>query len=478
MTVVEKINVTPSLCQQMDSTLAAQKAAYQAAPMPSFEQRKEQLIALKSALKKHKTALCQALEQDYGQRSHQDSLIADIMPSIANINYNLRRLKKWMKPSRRHAGLMLAPAKVSVHYQPVGVVGIIVPWNFPVTLSLGPLITAIAAGNRAMLKLSEFTPATNRVLKSLLAEAFDGNCVAAFEGEADAAAYFSQLSFDHLIFTGSTAVGHHVMRAAADNLTPVTLELGGKSPVLIADDIPMNLAVERMIFGKCMNAGQICVAPDYVLVPEGREKEFVDEFKRQFNCLYPNGAANRDFSSVISPRQYQRLISWLDEAQSLGATVHPCHDNARDNEQHRMIPHLLTDVAPEATLMQQEIFGPLLPVIGYQDLEQAINYIQERPRPLALYLMSLNVETQERVKLATHSGGMGINETVLHVAADDAPFGGIGPSGMGHYHGKEGFLTLSHAKTVLSRGTFTTAKLIIPPYGRWWQKLMLAFFMR
>ncbi|PSW19358.1 coniferyl-aldehyde dehydrogenase [Photobacterium sanctipauli] len=478
MTVVEKINVTPSLCQHMDSTLATQRAAFQAAPLPSLEQRILQLKALKQAIKQHKEALCVALEEDYGKRSHQDTMLSDILPSIAGINYSLRRLKRWMKPSRRHAGLLLTPAKVSVHYQPLGVVGIIVPWNFPVTLSLGPLIAAIGAGNRAMIKLSEFTPATNKVLKSLIADAFDNDYVTTFEGEAEAAAHFSRLPFDHLIFTGSTAVGHHVMRAAADNLTPVTLELGGKSPVLIADDIAMELAVERLIFGKCMNAGQICVAPDYILVPEGKEQAFISEFKRQFNRLYPQGVNSPDFTSVINTRQYQRLTSWLEEAEKLGAKVHPCHNHARDDAQHRMIPHLLSQVPDEATLMQQEIFGPLLPIVSYKGLDQAIDYIQQRPRPLALYLMSLEPETQNKVRQLTHSGGMAINDTVLHVAADDAPFGGIGPSGIGHYHGKEGFLALSHAKTVLARGKLTTTSLITPPYGRWWQKLMLAFFTR
>ncbi|WP_036829981.1 aldehyde dehydrogenase family protein, partial [Photobacterium sanctipauli] len=243
-------------------------------------------------------------------------------------------------------------------------------------------------------KLSEFTPATNKVLKSLIADAFDNDYVTTFEGEAEAAAHFSRLPFDHLIFTGSTAVGHHVMRAAADNLTPVTLELGGKSPVLIADDIAMELAVERLIFGKCMNAGQICVAPDYILVPEGKEQAFISEFKRQFNRLYPQGVNSPDFTSVINTRQYQRLTSWLEEAEKLGAKVHPCHNHARDDAQHRMIPHLLSQVPDEATLMQQEIFGPLLPIVSYKGLDQAIDYIQQRPRPLALYLMSLEPETQ------------------------------------------------------------------------------------
>lgn len=478
MTVAENIQIQPEYCTEMDRMLHTQQVAFLEAPMPSLDERKKSLTALKQAIKQHREALCQALADDYGQRHRQDSLVADIVPCINNINYSLKRLKRWMKPSRRHAGLMLSPAKVSVHYQPVGVVGIVVPWNFPVMLSLGPLISALAAGNRAMIKLSEFTPATNKVLRSLIEDTFQPEQVAVFEGETDAAAHFTQLPFDHLLFTGSTAVGHHVMRAAASNLTPVTLELGGKSPVIVAEDMPIDLAVERILFGKCMNAGQICVAPDYILVPKGQTKTFIDSFIAQFNRHYPNGVDNTDFASVINPRQFQRLCLWLDEATQLGAEVFPCHDNARSDDRHRLIPHLLSNVPEQATLMNEEIFGPLLPVIEYDQMADAIRFIQQRPRPLALYLMSQDPAVQKHVRDCTISGGMAINETLLQVAADDAPFGGVGPSGMGHYHGKEGFLTFSKAKTVLTQHKYATTGLIKPPYNRWWQKLMLGFFMR
>ncbi|PSW04988.1 coniferyl aldehyde dehydrogenase [Photobacterium lipolyticum] len=462
----------------MQNTLKEQRSRFLAQPMPDHALRISQLKALKHALLQHKTALCEALNQDYGQRSQQDSLMADILPCVMNISYTIRHLKKWMKPSKRHAGLLLAPGKVEVVYQPLGVVGIVVPWNFPVMLSIGPLITALAAGNRAMIKLSEFTPHTNKVLRKLLAEIFQPQQVAVFEGEADVAAAFSALPFDHLIFTGSTAVGRHVMRTAADNLTPVTLELGGKSPTLIAPDMPVGLAVERMIYGKSLNAGQICVAPDYVLVPEDKVDNFVAEYKKQFNKMYPKGVANKDFASIINERQYQRLSSWLEEAEHKGATVIPCHEHNRDDLQHRMITHLVLNTSNEMTLMQEEIFGPLLPVIPYREVNDALEYIQQRPRPLALYLMSFDAELQQRVKATSHAGGMCINEAVFHAAADDAPFGGVGSSGMGHYHGKEGFLTFSKAKTVLSRGKINTAKLVTPPYGGWLQKMMLAFFLR
>lgn len=454
------------------------KQACQAQPMPSLAQRRSRLTALKSALLAHKQALCDALALDYGQRSDYDSLVADILPCVMQINYSLKRLKGWMRPARRHPGLLLAPARVEVHYQPLGVVGIMVPWNFPVMLSLGPLIGAIAAGNRAMIKLSEFTPHTNAALRTLLAQVFDDDEVVLIEGDAGLAAAFSTLPFDHLLFTGSTAVGRQVMAAAAPQLTPLTLELGGKSPCLIAPDMPLALAVERMIFGKSLNAGQICVAPDYVLLPRGQEQGFIEAYQTHFRRLYPKGLDSPDYGSIINAAQYERLTAWLAEAKQAGAQAHPCASPARDDGARRLVPHLLTEVPGHCQLMQQEIFGPLLPLVPYDSIEEAIAYVAARPRPLALYLMSLDETLQSRLIRETHAGGMAINECLFQVAADDAPFGGIGPSGMGHYHGHEGFLTFSKAKTVLRRGRFSTGNLIHPPYRRWYQRLMMALFLR
>ena len=454
------------------------KQACQAQPMPSLAQRRSRLTALKSALLAHKQALCDALALDYGQRRDYDSLAADILPCVMQINYSLKRLKGWMKPARRHPGLLLAPARVEVHYQPLGVVGIMVPWNFPVMLSLGPLIGAIAAGNRAMIKLSEFTPHTNAALRTLLEAVFDDDEVVLIEGDAGLAAAFSTLPFDHLLFTGSTAVGRQVMAAAAPQLTPLTLELGGKSPCLIAPDMPLALAVERMIFGKSLNAGQICVAPDYVLLPRGQEQPFIEAYQAHFRRLYPKGLDSPDYGSIINGAQYERLTAWLAEAKQAGAEVHPCASPARDDGTRRLVPHLLTEVPGHCQLMQQEIFGPLLPLVPYDSIEEAIAYVAARPRPLALYLMSLDPALQHRLIRETHAGGMAINECLFQVAADDAPFGGIGPSGMGHYHGHEGFLTFSKAKTVLRRGRFSAGTLIHPPYRRWYQRLMMALFLR
>lgn len=461
----------------LESLFQAQRSAFDTAPFPDLHQRRSALTRLKTQLLANRDALCQALSQDYGQRSSQDSLIADVLPCIQQINYTHRRLGRWMKQSRRHSGLLLAPASLSVHYQPLGVVGIMVPWNFPVMLSIGPLITALAAGNRAMIKLSEFTPQTNAVLRTLLADCFNPDEVAVVEGGADVAAQFSALPFDHLLFTGSTAVGRKVMEAASRNLTPVTLELGGKSPCLIAPDMPLALAIERLIYGKCLNAGQICVAPDYILLPRGQEEAFVAAFQQAFARRYPKGLASRDYSSVVSEAHYQRLCRWLTQAQALGAKVASAAEPARDEANHRLLPQIVWNVPEQCELMQQEIFGPLLPLEPYDSIDEAIAYIRARPRPLACYLMSFEPTLQQRVIREVHAGGMAINETLFQVAADDAPFGGIGASGMGHYHGHEGFLTFSKAKTVLLRGRFTTGSLIHPPYG-WVQRLMLWLFLR
>lgn len=458
--------------------LNTQRNDFNESPMPSLAVRIAQLTKLKTALLNHKTALQDALCADFGHRSFDDSLISDILPCINNINYTIKNLKKWIKPERRHLSLLFMPAKLNVHYQPLGVIGIISPWNFPVMLSIGPLITAIAAGNRAMLKLSEFTPSTNQQITTMLSSIFDDKHVACIQGEADIAAAFSALPFDHLIYTGSTTVGRQVMTAAAKNLTPVTLELGGKSPVIIAEDMPMDMAVERLIYGKCLNAGQICVAPDYVLVPEHKQQAFIAAYKYQFKQMYGEIKHNKDYTSIINSRQFERLQSLLTDAQAKGAHIESANDEAIDRQSRKIPTQLITQVTDEMGISQEEIFGPLLPIIPYKTLNDALEYVNKRPRPLALYLMSLNKNTQQQVLTQTHSGGVCINETVFHVAADDAPFGGIGPSGMGHYHGKEGFLTFSHAKTVLSRGKINTGTFIHPPYGGKIGALIIKIFLR
>jgi coniferyl-aldehyde dehydrogenase len=392
----------------------------------------------------------------------------------------MKRVKKWMKPQRRHVNTMFLPARAKVIYQPLGVVGIIVPWNYPIFLALGPLITALASGNRAMIKVSEFTPNTNKVFHQLITSCFAESEVAVIEGEADVAAKFSEIPFDHMLFTGSTQVGRHVMRAASENLTPVTLELGGKSPALIAPDMPPKTAIQRLLWGKTLNSGQTCVSPDYILCPEGKLEEVIKEARIQFQAMYPSPSTNPDYTSVINDRQYARLNGLLQEVETQGTRVENLtNDDSKALKDKRKIPlTLIINPSNDSLIMKDEIFGPLFPIITYKTVEDALTYIHQRPRPLALYLFSFDKELQNKCAYSTHSGALTVNDAVMHVAQDDIPFGGIGPSGMGHYHGKEGFLTLSKAKPVFSQGRLFLGGLVHPPYGTFIHKLIYKLFIR
>ncbi|NNA58938.1 coniferyl aldehyde dehydrogenase [Pseudomonas koreensis] len=461
--------------EELDRLFAAQRAAYTANPMPPAAQRQQWLKALRDLLSNERQALVDAISTDFSHRSADETLLAELMPSLHGIHYASRHLKGWMKSSRRKVGMAFQPASAKVVYQPLGVVGIIVPWNYPLYLAIGPLVGALAAGNRVMLKLSESTPATGLLLKALLARIFPEDLVCVVLGESDVGVAFSRLRFDHLLFTGATSIGKHVMRAAAENLTPVTLELGGKSPAIVSRDVPLKDAAERIAFGKTLNAGQTCVAPDYVLVPQDRVGAFVEAYRQVVNRFYPTLADNPDYTAIINERQLARLNSYVSDATSKGALLIPLFEQG----QGRRMPHsLLLNVTDEMTVMQDEIFGPLLPIVPYQDLDQAFAYINQRPRPLALYYFGYDKHEQNRVLHETHSGGVCLNDTLLHVAQDDMPFGGIGPSGMGHYHGHEGFLTFSKAKGVLIKQRFNAAKLIYPPYGKSIQKLIQKLFIR
>lgn len=430
------------------------KEATNKLPASTISYRAEKLIQLRAELVLNIPQLITALSDDYGHRSAEDTLVADIVPCLSNIDYTLEHLSEWASPSIREAGKLLEmTSDVEVIYQPKGVVGIITPWNFPILLSIEPLIAAFSAGNRAMIKLSELTPRLNIALRNVLAKVFSETEVVVIEGESNLGAEFSRLPFDHLFFTGSPRVGKLVMRAAADNLTPVTLELGGKSPVIVDTKVSISMAVERIICGKSLNSGQVCVAPDYVLLPEGKEQEFVAEYKTQFSKLYPEGIDSPQWTSVVNTTQFNRQLALIQSELDQGKTVIPVHSNAINESEHRMVTHLVINPELSSTVMEEEIFGPILPLITYKKLDDALAIISSKDKPLALYLMSDDKVLQERIKQTMHSGGMCINDAIFHIAADDAPFGGIGGSGMGHYHGKEGFLTFSHAKTVLTTGT-------------------------
>lgn len=461
--------------EALEPLLAAQRAAYRANPMPSAEQRRAWLKALRELILGEKQALIEAVSRDFSNRAAEETLLAEIMPSLHGIDYASKHLGKWMKPSRRSVGLAFQPAAAKVVYQPLGVVGVIVPWNYPLYLAFGPLIGALAAGNRVMIKMSESTPATSQLVKDLLARVFPEDMVAVVLGEAEVGQAFSRLPFDHLLFTGATSIGKHVMRAAAENLVPVTLELGGKSPAIVSADVPLADAAERIAFGKTMNAGQTCVAPDYVLVPQDRLEGFVAAYRAAVQRFYPKLENNPDYTAIINERQLGRLKGYIADAEAKGAQLVPLFPG----DQGRRLAHsLVLNVSDEMKLMQEEIFGPLLPIVPYQRLDEAFAYINDRPRPLALYYFGYDKGEQQRVLHETHSGGVCLNDTLLHVAQDDMPFGGVGPSGMGHYHGHEGFLTFSKAKGVLIKQRFNAARLIYPPYGTTIQKLIQKLFIR
>ncbi|WP_256680162.1 coniferyl aldehyde dehydrogenase [Pseudomonas sp. Marseille-P9899] len=461
----------------LDALFEQQRAAFNRLPMPPLAQRRQWLKALRQALIERQDELVTAIDQDFNGRSADETRLAELMPSVLGLAHAEKHLGHWMKPRRRSVGLAFQPASARVHYQPLGVVGIIVPWNYPLFLAIGPLTGALAAGNRVMLKLSETTPATGLVLKNLLESVFPTDMVSVVLGEADVGEAFSRLPFDHLLFTGATSIGRHVMRAAADNLTPVTLELGGKSPAIVSTRVPLADAAERIAFGKTLNAGQTCVAPDYVLVPEKRIAGFIDAYREAVKRFYPQVQGNPDYTAIISDRHLARLNGYLDDARLQGATVTNLYPD-EPRQGRRLPPYLLQDTHAQMQVMQDEIFGPLLPIVPYRHIDEAIAYINQRPRPLALYYFGYERGEQSLVLENTHSGGACLNDTLLHVAQDDLPFGGVGPSGMGHYHGYEGFQTFSQAKGVLAKQRLNLARLIYPPYGKRLQQLVYRFFIR
>ena len=461
--------------QSMDAAFAAQQRAFSANPMPPLGQRLQWLKHLEKMISIHRQELIEAIDQDFGHRSADETLLAELLPSLLGIRDARGQLKRWMKPSSRRVGLAFQPASAKVVYQPLGVIGVIVPWNYPLFLAIGPLIGALAAGNRVMLKLSESTPATGALLKRLFALTFPEDLITIVQGEAEVGMAFSRLPFNHLLFTGATSVGRQVMRAAAENLTPVTLELGGKSPAIVSHDVPLEDAAERIAFGKTLNAGQTCIAPDYVLVPEDRLAGFVDAYRQAVKRFYPMLIDNPDYTSIINQRQFDRLSRYQEDAISKGATLIPFYDQGQDR---RMPFSVLLNVSDDMLVMQDEIFGPLLPVVPYRNIEDAYAYINQRPRPLALYYFGYNKAEQQQVLERTHSGGVSLNDTLMHAAQDDLPFGGVGSSGMGHYHGHEGFLTFSQAKGVFVKQRINAARLIYPPYGRAIQRWVYKLFLR
>ena len=450
---------------ELTPTLERLRTAWQQRK-PDHAQRRGDLQRLRDALKRRLDEMADAISADFGHRSKDESRIADGMTVLNDIDHLLKHLRGWMKPRHVGVGWRFLPARAQLRPMPLGVVGVIAPWNYPVNLALIPLATAIAAGNHVYLKPSEHTPRTSEFLRRLLAEVFPADRVAVALGGAEVGAAFAALPFDHLVFTGSTAVGRKVMAAAAPNLTPLTLELGGKSPAIIADDYPIEQAAARIATGKWFNCGQTCIAPDYVLVPATKRDALVAALRAQVHARYGAALSNLgDYTRIVNDGQYARLQGYLDDAHARGIDIVTLA-GAADPAQRVLPPTLLLDPCDDAKVMRDEIFGPLLPLKSYRTLDEAIAYVNAHDRPLALYPFSHDRATVEKILHATLSGGVSVNDTLFHFAIGNLPFGGVGPSGMGAYHARAGFDAMSKQLPILWQARWTGGDLLKPPYSK------------
>jgi coniferyl-aldehyde dehydrogenase len=446
--------------------LAAQLTAFRRHP-PDAPRRIHALGDLLKAVRARREEFVRAISDDFGGRARQETLLLEVFPLVDTIRHAMRHLPQWMRPRAAAAGWQFMPGRARVVYQPLGVVGIIGAWNYPLLLSLSPMVSALAAGNHVMLKPSELAPRTANLLARLVSDLFPADYVTVVTGGPETGAAFAALPFDHLLFTGSTRVGKLIMRSASEHLTPVTLELGGKSPALVHPDFPAQTAAARIMAGKLYNAGQTCIAPDYALVEAGAREEFVRLASAAAATMYPKLVSNPDFTRIVNREHYRRLRDLVGDAIQKGAEVlevNPARESG--NEQNRVFPPtFLWNVNDRMAVMREEIFGPVLPVVSYRSLDEAIAYVNARPRPLALYYFDRNSKRVDALLARTTSGGVTVNDTILHIAQNDLPFGGVGPSGMGSYHGFDGFLTFSKKKGVFLQSRFTTLGLLRPPYG-------------
>jgi coniferyl-aldehyde dehydrogenase len=441
------------------------REAHLADPMPELETRRDRLQRLLKGLEEREEAFTQAISTDFGQRSAFETANYDITVTLADIKYQIRNLARWMRIRKRSVPLHLMPGRARIVPQPLGVVGVISPWNFPVFLSLSPVAGAIAAGNRVMLKPSEWTPKTSALLAELASEAFEPDEFAVFEGGIETGRAFSELPFDHLLFTGSTRVAKEVSNSAAKNLTPLTLELGGKSPALVCPGANLKRAAERIVFGKLANAGQICIAPDYVFVERAKFHDFIELLQIYSKKAYPRLNNNPDYTSIISADHFSRLNRMIEEAREDGAEIIRINPDGEtlESSARKIPPTLILRPNPTLSVMQEEIFGPILPVLSYEKIEEAIEFIQHRARPLALYLFTEKARERERILRETVSGGVAVNEVLFHCVCETLPFGGVGASGMGSYHGQAGFDTFSHLKPVFIQPRFNFNFFLVPP---------------
>ena len=461
----------------LTSALRAQRLAFDAAPNPSAAERIANLRKLEHMLKCNQDAIIAAIGADFGNRSRVETVMSEILPTVAASAHARRHLAAWMRPRRRSVGMNFQPASNRVEYQPLGVVGVVAPWNYPVFLTLGPLVDILAAGNRCMIKPSELTPATSALLAKLLGEIFAPEEVLVVQGDVSVGREFTALPFDHLLFTGSTGVGRDVMRAAAENLVPVTLELGGKSPVIVAEDADVVRAAQSVAMGKFFNAGQTCTAPDYALVPTSGAEIFARAVITSAEAMFPTIDGNPDYTAVISDRHHQRLGEMVAEAEAAGATVLRHRDTETGNV-GRFTPTVVLDPPLDGRLMRDEIFGPVLPVVRSTSLDESIAFVNARPRPLALYAYTKDPAAERSILDRTISGGVTINSTLVHTGQEDLPFGGIGPSGMGAYHAREGFYQFSHARGIHKPGFFSGFEFLRPPHGRRTKMVLRAMGVR
>jgi coniferyl-aldehyde dehydrogenase len=473
---------------EMKALLDRQRTAYLNDGPPSAEVRIDRLNRCIALLVDHQDEIADALNKDFGNRSPQMSKFTDVSGSIGPLKHARDNLRKWMKVEKRSptpAILGWFGAKAEVHYQPLGVIGVISPWNFPVNLTFAPLAGILAAGNRCMIKPSEFTPATSELMARMFRKSFSETEIAVCTGGPDVGEAFSRLAFDHLLFTGATSIAYHVMRAAAENLVPLTLELGGKSPVIVGPSANMDLVAARVMTGKTLNAGQICLAPDYVMVPEASRDDFVNKASDVVSRMYPTLKDNPDYTSVVNQRHYDRLQFYIQDAKAKGATVvevNPAKEDLRQQPYHKIAPTFILDPTDDMKVMQDEIFGPILPVKTYRNVDEAIGYVNAKARPLGLYYFGEDPSEKERVLTRTTSGGVTVNDTIMHVAMEDLPFGGVGPSGMGSYHGVDGFRQFSHRKAIYQQPTSNfiekQLKTIRAPYGEAIQKQLTGSIKR
>jgi coniferyl-aldehyde dehydrogenase len=450
---------------QLALALDVQRRAFAVDPNPSSSDRRDRLSRLSRMLRKNSDGIRDAIAADFGMRSAEETELLEQFTSLEGLAHARAHLRGWMRPERRAVAWWSLPGSARLMRQPLGVVGIIVPWNYPLYLAVSPLTAVLAAGNRAMLKMSEHTPRFGALFESLVARSFRDDEVSVFNGDAAVARAFAALPFDHLLFTGSTAVGREVMKAASANLTPVTLELGGKSPAIVTGSFDVEESARRIMHAKLINAGQTCVAPDYALVPGGLVNRFVHACRAATQAYYPVLGTNPQYTSIASERHLRRLLALVEDAREHGASIHNLHDEPTDPELRRMAPVALTDVGEDMRVMHEEIFGPVLPVVGYDGIDEAIAYVNARPRPLALYYFGARDADLDAVLRRTVSGGVTVNNAGFHVLQEDLPFGGVGPSGMGEYHGRAGFDRFSKLKSVFIDKRLSASSLLRPPYG-------------